>query len=355
MRVAFVSKTTAHHTDGDDLDRLDVLASALAERGHEVDVCCAQWWEGHPDTFEHEGVTYHAVTEERGERWFTAKATARLQSIDPDVVHATSRTPTHVYGARWGGILAGAPIVCDWYHPHDTENGLRGRAYRYAARKPSKVVTPSRTVKTSVRECGGNGGDVSVVPTGIDMEQIRRTPPGDGGDIVFSRRLDENANLETLLLALAEFREYDWNCTVVGDGPARDQYERQARDLRIADRVEFVGDCSVEERVALFKNAHVYVHTAERTSFALDLQRALACGCVSIVEYHAESSAHELVETRDRGFRATSAEELVRCLVAAGDLERLAVDEEFAAHDYDAFLESYLDTYREAQADGNVL
>ncbi|WP_232687567.1 glycosyltransferase family 4 protein [Halobacterium zhouii] len=354
MRVAFVSETTAHHADGDDLARLDVLASCLAERGHEVDVCCAQWWEGQPDTFEYEGVTYHAVTEERGERWFAPKVAPLLRAIDPDVVHTTSRTPGHVYGARWGGVLAGAPLVCDWYDPHETTEGLRGRAYRYAARKPSEVVAPSRTVKTSVRECGANGGNVSVVPTGIDMEQIRHTTPGDGGDIVFSRRLDEDANLETLLLALAEFREYDWNCTVIGDGPARDRYERQARDLRIADRVEFVGEQSVEDRVALFKNAHVYVHTAERTSFALDLQRALACGCVSIVEYHAESSAHELVETRERGFRATSAEELVRSLVAAGDIERLAVDDEFDANDRDAFLESYLDVYREAQAEGTL-
>ncbi|WP_232701047.1 glycosyltransferase [Halobacterium wangiae] len=355
MRVAFVSETTAHHADGDDLDRLDLLAGLLTEHGHEVHVCCAQWWEGRPDTFDYEDVTYHAVTAEPGRRWFSPGVAATLRGIDPDVVHATSRTPGHVYGARWGGLLAGAPLVCEWYDPHDTRAGLRGRAYRYAARRPSAVVTPSRTVKTSVRECGGDGEDVRVVPTGIDMDQIRRAVPGDGGDIVFSRRLDENANLESLFLALAEFREYDWNCTVVGDGPARRGYERQARDLRIADRVDFVGDCTVEERVELFKNAHVYVHTAESTSFARDLLWALACGCVGIVEYHAQSSAHELVETYDRGFRATSDEEIVECLVAAGDLERKAVDEEFADYDYDAFADTYLDVYRDAQEDAGLL
>jgi len=355
MRVAFVAETTAHHAADDDVARLQLLADLLTERGHDVHVCCAQWWEGQPDTFEYEDVTYHAVTEERGQRWFSPKAAALVRRLEPDVVHATSRTPGHVYGARWGGLLAGAPVVCDWYDPHDATDGLRGRAYRYAARKPSSVVTPSRTVKTSVRECGGDGDDVRVVPTGIDMDQIRRAVPGEGADIVASRRLDEDANIESLFLALAEFREYDWDCTIVGDGPEREGYERQARDLRIDDRIEFVGDCSVEERVEIFKNAHVYVHTAEKTSFALDLLRALACGCVGIVEYHAESSAHELVETYERGFRATNDEEIVECLIAAGDLERKAVDESFAEYGYDRFVEDYLDAYRDAQEEAGLL
>jgi glycosyltransferase involved in cell wall biosynthesis len=348
MRVAFVSETTAHHVGADDVDRLHLLASLLVERGHEVHVCAAQWWEGQPDTFEHEGVTYHAVTEERGQRWFATKAAMQLRVLDPDVVHVATRTPGHVYGARWGALFAGAPLVAEWYDAHDATGGLRGRAYKYAARKPDAVVAPSRTVKTSARECGAATQDVRVIPTGIDMEQIRRAVPGEGGDIVFSRRLDEDANLESLFLALAEFREYDWNCTVIGDGPARAGYERQASDLRIADRVDFVGEQSVEERVEIFKNAHVYVHTAERTSFALDLLRALACGCVGIVEYHAESSAHELVETYDRGFRATNDEEIVKSLVRAGDLERKAVDDSFAEYDYDQFLDAYLDVYDEA-------
>ncbi|MCF2164113.1 glycosyltransferase [Halobacterium salinarum] len=350
MRVAFVSETTTHHEHGDDLDRLALLADCLLDRGHDVHVCCAQWWDGQPDVFDYDGVTYHAVTPDHGQRWFAPKAAGMVRTLGPDVVHATSRTPGHVYGARWGALLAGAPLVVDWYDTPEAHGGLTGRAYGYAARKPAVVVTPSRTVKTAVREHGGRTDAIRVLPTGIDMDRIRHAVPGGGGDIVCSRRLDGDANVESLFLALAEFREYDWNCTIVGDGPARADYERQARDLRIADRVDFVGDCTVDERVEIFKNAHVYVHTAEKTPFAHDLLRALACGCVGIVEYHAESSAHELIETYPRGFRATSDEEITECLVQAGDLERKAVDESFAEHDHEQFLDTYLTAYADAQA-----
>jgi len=355
MRVAFVSETTAHHADGDDLDRLDLLAGLLAERGHEVHVCCAQWWEGRPDTFDYEDVTYHAITADPGRRWFSPKAAATLRGIDPDVVHATSRTPGHVYGARWGGLLAGAPVVCEWYDPTTpgTDYAAAPTGTPRAARARGGDALPDREDERPRVRPGRRGrarrpdwhrhGPDS--PRGPGRRRRHRRQPAP----------DENANLESLFLALAEFREYDWNCTVVGDGPARRGYERQASDLRIADRVDFVGDCTVEERVEIFKNAHVYVHTAERTSFACDLLWALACGCVGIVEYHAQSSAHELVETYDRGFRATSDEEIVECLVAAGDLERKAVDETFADYDYDAFVSAYLDTYSDAQADAGLL
>lgn len=101
-------ETTTHHEHGDDLDRLALLADCLLDRGHDVHVCCAQWWDGQPDVFDYDGVTYHAVTPDRGQRWFAPKAAGMVRTLGPDVVHATSRTPGHVYGARWA-LLAGAP------------------------------------------------------------------------------------------------------------------------------------------------------------------------------------------------------------------------------------------------------
>ncbi|MFB6095704.1 MAG: glycosyltransferase, partial [Halodesulfurarchaeum sp.] len=188
--------------------------------------------------------------------------------------------------------------------------------------------------------------DIHAIPTGIDMAQIRGVDPVPGGDIVFSRRLDEASNLETLLLGLAEFREYDWGVTIIGDGPRRADFERQAADLRIADRVEFVGEKPLEDRLAFFKDAHVYVHTAEYTPFAIELLRALASGCVGIVEYQEDSSAHELVEQEERGFLATSAEELTERLVQARNLERLTVDGAFEPYDQATFVKRYEELYR---------
>ncbi|MFB6093558.1 MAG: glycosyltransferase [Halanaeroarchaeum sp.] len=348
MRVAFVSARTTHHGETDATARRHGLAADLANRGHDVSVFTSTWWEGDHDAFEHESIEYRGLAGTPGHWRFALRLPGALGEFDPDVIHADCEPESHPIAATVGGHLAGAPVLLECYDPPTTLGPVVGRLTGFAARSATAVVTPSRTVRTRVREMGVPGEDVTVVPTGIEMDVVRDVEPADGGDIVYSRRLDESANLETLLLALAEFREYDWRATVVGDGPQRESYERQTRDLRIEDRVDFVGERSVPERIALFKNAHVYVHTAEYTPFAIDLLRALAAGAVGIVEYHADSSAHELVERRERGFTATSAQELTERLAEAGALDHRTIDETYAEYDRRSFVERYLDLYRDA-------
>lgn len=348
MRLAFVSPIAVHHPESSEVaGRVHRLATSLAERGHDVIYVTAKWWEGTFQQFEESGITYRAINTGSGTSVLTPMRVANeVREAKADVVHAVCDSPSWTAGAQYGAGLSGAGFLVEWYDPPATESGFAGWLRGRALHSADLVVTPSQTVETTVRENGVDGGKVRVIPTGIDVELIQETGQAASGDIVYSRRLEEGANLETLLLALAEFREYDWQATIIGDGPLRGAYERQVSDLRIDDRVEFVGELPVEERIARFKNAHVYVHTAEYTPFAHDLLRALAAGCVSIVEYHKDSSAHELVVHEDRGFTATSPEELTRRLAAAGELESQSFDENFLDFSDEAVLETYLDIYR---------
>ena len=87
--------------------------------------------------------------------------------------------------------------------------------------------------------------------------------------------------------------------------------------------------------------------TATWETFATELLWALACGCVALVEYQADSSAHELVEGRERGRLVTSPAELADEFVAVGDLPRRAVEPDFAEYDRGPVLDRSLDGYRE--------
>lgn len=346
MRVAFVSATTIQHEPSDGAARLHSLATDLVARGHDVVVFTAQWWDGEPDSFEMDDIEYRAVAETADSWRFSVQLPGMIRQFEPEVIHAVCTPPNHLVSARLASMLTGARLIAECYDPPRSRSAIGRTLAKVGLTGADVVVTPSRTVRTRMREIGVSLERLEVIPTGIDLETIRSISPTAGGDIVYSRRLDEAANLETLLLALAEFREYDWNATVIGDGPERAAYERQARDLRIEDRVDFVGDRSVEERIARFKDAHVYIHTAEYTPFAIDLLRALAAGCVGIVEYHADSSAHELVEQEHRGFTATNAQELTNRLADAADIDRRTVDDSFAEFDRHSVLERYVDLYR---------
>jgi glycosyltransferase involved in cell wall biosynthesis len=182
------------------------------------------------------------------------------------------------------------------------------------------------------------------------MDLIREIDPESRGEIVYSRSLDPYANLESLLLGLAELRDYGWQATVMGDGPDRDRYEQHARDLRIDDRVDFIGAQPLERRIGIFKGAHVAVHTATYSPFPTDFLRALACGCVGIAEYQENSSAHELIVQQPRGFRTTSESELASSIQESGSIEKLEIDESYANYDLSEFLDQFIGRYRQLQS-----
>lgn len=353
MRVAFVAEETAHRHEADAAARTRRLAELLADRGHEVCVFCVQWWEGQPDAFEEAGVTYRAVAKdpETSSARFAARLPRAVRRFGPDVVHALHTGPASVYGAATAALLAGTPLLLEWYEVA-AETGGRSRWNRLAARLPALVVVPSEMIQTAVRELGRSASGITVVPNAIDIDAIRAAEADPVADIVYSRRLDDAANLESLLLALAELREMDWSAAVIGDGPARPGYENQAAELRIDDRITFVGDQPVDRRIAIFKGARVYVQTALRTPFPTDFLRALACGCVGIAEYHAASSAHELVTKRRRGIVTTGEDELTAALRRSADFDHMEIDESYAEFDEQRVLDRYLDLYREYGADG---
>jgi len=352
MRVAFVSMWTAQLRETGATRRLRRTAELLADRGHDVHVCCSQWWDGHLTAFEQEDVTYHAVTEGPAAGSFASKVPFALRRVKPDVIQAVNTPPSQVRAASIAGTFLRTPVVADWWCD---DPDVDGDAYDRAARVPDGVITPSRYVKTRVREHGGDEGSIRVIPESIDCSLVRDAPVDARADVVYARELDEHANVESLLLALAELRGRDWRAAVVGDGPERATAEQVARDLRIDDRVEFVGDVETAELVSILKGAHVYAQTATREPFATGLLWALAAGCIGLVEYQADSSGHELVEGRDRGELVTDPQELADAIVAAAGEERLSYDDAFEPFDHRAVLEEYLDCYRSLMDDYGLL
>ena len=345
MRVAVVTMETAHHDENPRTQRLARLARQLVGAGNEVVVCCNQWWGGDVSEFEQDGITYRRVTSNNSVRKFATKVPFALRKVDPDIVHASYWPIGAAVGATGSRWLGRTPVAVDWYGDQTVQPETRfsGRA----ATLPSVITVPSRYVETNVRELGAKGEQTRIIPDSIDAGLIRKQPTADRPDIVTARYLDDEANIDMMLLGLAELRDRDWSAMVIGDGPSREFYQQKAAELRIEDRVSFPGALSREVRISHYKAAHVFVQTAERCPFAEELLWALASGCIGIVDYQQGSAAHELVEAFDRGFRTTDAEGLGQAIVEAGDLEVLEYDDRFEQYHHTTVLKQYLDVYDE--------
>ncbi|ADJ16128.1 glycosyltransferase family 4 protein [Halalkalicoccus jeotgali] len=338
MKTAFVHATPEAETAL--ARRTRYLAGLLAECGHDVCVLCVRWWDrkdGEYDEYEREGVPYLSASDST--RWFVPRLPGALGRVDPAVVHAAGSVPRAVLAAR----LVNAPLVVEWCG--ETSPRLLERALSVADR----VCVPSEHVRTGVRE---RGADATVVPEGLPIEAIRATSPSGSAALVWSGRLDEHAGLEGLLLAIAEFRHREWRTLVIGTGPDRERYERLARDLRIDNRVDFVGSVPVAERIARFKGAHAAVHTADRCPFARDLALAMACGCVGIVRYRRDSAAHELITGVERGIPATDDGDLVAAIEAAAEFPHERYHPGFERFSDAAVVERYREVYRDLGVGG---
>ncbi|WP_299235151.1 glycosyltransferase [Natronomonas sp.] len=349
MRIAVVFRDPPPREKRPGAVRLRRLASALEGRGHDVTVYCLPWWETSGRRIEIGGLDHEGVTFEHPALYYT-RLPGLLARHRPDVVLASASPPGAVVSAALGARLARAPLICDWFGDEPTVPGSRWTAR--AAQAPTRVVTPSELQRTRVREYGATASNTAVVPLGIDVSRIGETEPDGYSDVVYACRLDENSNLEDLLLALAELRDRDdWTATVIGEGPEREAYETQARDLRLADRVEFVGDLPREERIAAYRGAHAFVQTARRAVFAEELLWALACGCVGVVEIQGQSSAHELVERRDRGIRVTDMGALDEAIESAWSLGFRDIDKSFQSFDHAAITGRYVELFRDCGVD----
>jgi glycosyltransferase involved in cell wall biosynthesis len=350
MHVAFVSQWTAQHHETGATERTRRVSEALAARGHDVTVCCARWWEGSLPRFEQNDVTYLAVEDIGGVEAlsavgsFAAKLPAHLLKLRPDVVQVVNSPPEHVLAAKRACRPLRVPVVVDWWHDADDS----WVEYKRAVRAATTILVPSELVRTQVREHGAPAATIETIPESIDVDLVRDAPVDRRADIVYANDLDGTANVESFLLALAELRGQTWRATVIGDGPAREQAMETASDLRIDDRVSFLGDLPAEEFVPILKGARVFAQTAERKPFATELLWALACGCVGLVEYQAGSSAHELVVGTDRGRRVTSPQELATAISDAAAAPPRTRSENYDAYDHDAVLDRYLETYRDA-------
>ncbi|MFB6117064.1 glycosyltransferase family 4 protein [Halosegnis sp.] len=346
MRVAFVAFETSHRTGRQGSARTEALARGLAARGHDVTVFCSQWWYGADAGAVRvdDDVRYRRIDIAPTLTSSLLRLPGQLARYQPDVVHATPAPPAVLLAARAGAALARARLVCDWYGDEPVDGSrLAGPATQVA----DAYLVPSEFVRSQFRERGLTADRLTVLPEYIDLEYIRGIEPRSAGpDVVAGRHLDADANLESLFLGLAEQRDREWTAAVVGDGPARATFEQAAADLRIDDRVRFVGDISRAERIALYRGAHAFVHTARRESFAVELLWALACGCVGIVEYQQASAAHELVERRDRGFRVTSSEAIADALSEARALPHLTVDDDLTPFDREQVLAELVSVYR---------
>jgi phosphatidyl-myo-inositol alpha-mannosyltransferase len=280
-------------------EHVHFLSRELASLGHEVTVITGKL---HRDTRDHD----RAIQSEGGYRvervgrlvpiyingslarasvGFRVKPRIARALADVDVVHAQGLAAPML--PLWALRTSQAPVTVGTFHTYFTPTGHRLYRLFFAyiraslARVDRQIAVSDACVEAIAPLFPGR---FDVIPNGVDCDLFRplradEARPAGPPRILFMGRFDPRNGLDVLLDAAASLKEsgYDFALDVVGDGPTRRLYERQARRLGLWNHITWHGLIR-EGRDRLYREATVFATPCHLASFGVVLIEALASG-----------------------------------------------------------------------------
>lgn len=184
---------------------------------------------------------------------FLLRLRARIAAGRFDVVHCFALT-----GELWGAaalaliaprrrpaLLTSIRNNFDWAKP------IHRQIKRWGIARSWQVVANSRAGALGAQQSMGlPDGVIRVIYNGVpepeqapaDADLLRQNLSlPDAPIILFVGRLVEQKDVGTLIAAMGELRHTAAHLVIAGDGPLRAELEQQGKDLKVADRVHFLG------------------------------------------------------------------------------------------------------------------
>jgi glycosyltransferase involved in cell wall biosynthesis len=222
------------------------------------------------------------------DRWARPRVEQALTRMDSDrpvdLVHAHYALPAGAAARDWARAR-GRPLVVS-VHGGDVFGALlaeRTAPSRVAQvlRDADAVLCNSQETLRRARKLTGQDGRMRVLRLGADAPSVlpekrpHRTVATLGHVVARKRH-------EDVLRALArgELREARW--VVIGDGPDRPALERLARELGVAERVEWLGRLDHDEALRELARCHVMALPSVDEAFGVAYVEAMACGVPAV-------------------------------------------------------------------------
>lgn len=243
------------------------------------------------------GILRPTVLHSRSSAELLWKFVSHLRSTKPDIVLATVRQATLI--AVVARLILGRNFrlylrETSFINPLNRK-GLKTRLWKWAIRlayqQADGVIAISHDLARELtREVGLRCGSVSVVPNGVDLEEIgREAEKTDGFDwlvpekkfILSVGRLVWEKDHETLLRAFARLKKRDsLQLIILGKGPLEQRLKDLAWELQISQYVSFPG--VLANPYPLMRTCELFVLPSRVEAFGLALLEALACGATCI-------------------------------------------------------------------------
>ena len=251
-----------------------------------------------------------------------------------DILH------THFYKTDIIGFLATRGTPCKIIStPHGWSKKMDFKLWCYETL--DRMVFPfldavaplSEDLYSPLTKMPGLKRKLHFIRNGVDLSEIIQSSSIDS-DILKKKRegkfilgyigqLIPRKGIDTLFNALQEVQDIDWELYLVGDGPQKEELEALANQLRIADKIHFVG--FRQERLEFLRGFDVFVLPSRLEGIPRCLMESMAAG-VPIIASNIPG-CNDLIRNHETGllFEADNS------LILSGIIKEMATSQDLRA------------------------
>ncbi len=212
----------------------------------------------------------------------------------PHLIHTHWAVPTGLIGLVASSFLQKPHLVT--IHGSDFRMATEGSSllrwvFLLVCRKATHVTCVSKVIETGLVDHGFDGEKISTFPMGVDEDFLeaglnRRNNPQDRPFTILSNRnLQPIYNVSLLVRAIPGVirEEPQTRFLIAGDGPERNNLEKEARVFNIDAFVRFLGRIPHHEMPRMLAEADIYVSTSLSDGTSVSLLESMASGAFPIV------------------------------------------------------------------------
>lgn len=160
---------------------------------------------------------------------------------------------------------------------------------KYMIRRADWVLAHSSSLLSQAERIVGRlSDDRSYIPYGVECERLRdqatssdcRLPLQSVRYVLTTAKLYPRKGIDILLEAISkvETNVPDLRFAIAGNGPEEQMLKQMAQDLRVEDRIMFLGDIQSKDIPALVKNSEFFVLPSRSEPFGIVLLEAMTFG-----------------------------------------------------------------------------
>jgi glycosyltransferase involved in cell wall biosynthesis len=277
-----------------------------------------------------------------------------MRSFGPDVVHLHDLGPVSFYCARSRSSRPRRLLVT--VHGNPDAVAFSTPSLQRLLGMADRVAAVSEAARTGLRELMPRlGGGLSAIRNGCPAPPVAPLPlPFDPPRVLYLGRLSQEKRVDVAVAAFARLdRGLGAKLLIAGNGPTRQQLDRQVDLLGVRDRVEFRGMVPSTEIWHLLNEATMVVMPSRTEGLPLVALEAsamarpvLASAVGGLTEVVIDGLTGRSLPVGDVPALASAMAELLGCPERARSMGLAARRHVLEVFDWERFVDQYEDLYR---------